>query len=328
MRVRWRGLELPSRVICELETLTPSYGKFTVEPFERGFGTTIGNSLRRVLLSSLEGAAVTMVKFEGVPHEFATIEGVKEDVPDIILNIKGVVARMTTDEPRTLLIQKQGKGDVKAGDILADPSVEIMNPDHHLATLSAGAKFNAELTVRRGRRYVTAEANTRNEREVGQIPIDSVFSPVLRVRYRTEDTRVGQRTNYDRLILEIWTDETIGPEMALVEATKIMRKHLNPFVQYFEVGRELHAAAEGGEALEQPDDELAAKLATPITELDLSVRARNCLMAENIKTIGELVQKSEADLLKVRNFGKTSLTEIKKKLAGLGVNIQEASDDK
>jgi len=327
MRVRWRGLELPSRVICNAENLTPSYGMFIAEPFERGFGHTIGNSLRRILLSSLEGAAVTTVKIESAPHEFSTIKGMKEDVADVILNIKGIVVRINTDEPRLLRIQKSGAGEVKAGDILTDPSVQVMNVDHHIATLSDGARFNAELVVKRGRGYATAEENAPKEREIGVIPVDSIFSPVVRVRYRVEDTRVGQRTNYDRLIMEIWTDETIDPEMALVEAAKILRKHLNPFVQYFELGRELHADTEMPEPVAEPDDELAAKYAIKLSELSLSVRARNCLEAENITTVGELIEKTEADLLKMRNFGKTSLSEVKSKLADLGLSISGSSDD-
>jgi DNA-directed RNA polymerase subunit alpha len=313
--------------MCEMETLTPSYGKFVIEPFERGFGTTIGNSLRRVLLSSLEGAAVTSVKVEGVPHEFTSIPGVREDVSEILLNVKGIVVRMSTDEPRTIRIQKQGKGEVRAADIMTDPSVEVMNGAHHIATLSDGAKVNLEMSVRRGRGYVTAEANTLREREIGLVPVDSLFSPVVRVRYRTEDTRVGQRTNYDRLILEIWTNETLDPEMALVEAAKILRKHLNPFVQYFEIGRELHVTAEIHEGEKVEDNELASRYGMKIADLDLSVRARNCLMAENITTVGELVQKTEGELLKIRNFGKTSLSEIKRKLEVLGLGIRSSDKE-
>jgi len=327
MRVRWRGLELPSRLICDVAALTPSYGKFVAEPFERGFGHTIGNSLRRILLSSLEGAAVTTVKIESAQHEFSTIEGVKEDVADIILNIKGVVVRLNTSEPKQVRIQKTGPGEVKAGDILTDPEVQVMNPDYHIATLSEGAKFNAEMVIERGRGYIPAFENAPKEREIGVIPIDSIFSPVLRVRYRVEDTRVGQKTNYDRLIMEIWTDETIDPEMALVEAGKILRKHLNPFVQYFELGRELHAETEMPQPVEEADDELNAKYAIKLSELNLSVRARNCLEAENITTVGELMQRSEPDLLKMRNFGKTSLTEIRSKLADLGLTIMGSSDE-
>lgn len=322
MRVRWRGMELPSRVVPVPETLTDTYGMFKIEPFERGFGRTIGNSLRRILLSSLEGSAVTTVHIKGVDHEFTTIPGVVEDVTDLILNIKQIVVKTHTDEEKIVTIRSSKKGPLTAGNIQTDATVEIVNPELHVATLSDNVDFEVAMTVRRGRGYVTAEENTPEERTVGLIPVDSTFSPVLRVNYTCENTRVGQRTNYDRLILEIWTNGTIGPEMALVEASKIMRKHLNPFVHYFEIGRELQEEqlveeAEPSEA----DDVLAEKLNMEIGQIQLSVRANNCLESEDIVTIGQLVMMTESELLKVRNFGKTSLREVKTKLGEIGLSL-------
>ena len=318
MRIRWRSFELPTRVVPEHETLSDSYGRFIAEPFERGFGITIGNSLRRVLLSSLEGSAVTSIKIDGVSHEFSTIEGVQEDVTDIILNLKQLLVRLDVEEPQKIRIDVERKGEIKASDIQAHADVKIVNPDLKIATLSEDVPFRAEMEVRKGRGYVTAEENAQGEQEIGLIPIDSIFSPVRRVKYSTENTRVGQMTNYDRLLLEIWTDGTVTPEMALVEAGKILRKHLNPFVQYFELGKEVEqekAKEQETKLKEQEKEDLRSTLNQSVTELDLSVRAANCLEAENIKTIRDLVIKPEAEMLKFRNFGKTSLTEIKEKLA-------------
>ena len=322
MRVRWRGMELPSRVVPVSETLTDTYGMFTVEPFERGFGRTIGNSLRRILLSSLEGSAVTTVRIAGADHEFTTIPGIVEDGTDIILNIKQIVVKTHTDEEKIITIRTKKKGPVTAGNIDTDATVEIANPDLHIATLSDNVPFEVDMTVRRGRGYVTAEENIPEERVIGLIPVDSTFSPVVRVNYRCENTRVGQRTNYDRLIIEIWTDGTVSPEMALVEASKIMRKHLNPFVHYFEIGREMQEEqlAEEVEPSEA-DDALADKLNMEISQIQLSVRANNCLESEDIVTLGQLVMLSESELLKVRNFGKTSLKEVKTKLTENGLSL-------
>ena len=239
MRVKWKDFELPSRVVCEVETLTDTYGRFVAEPFERGFGTTIGNGLRRVLLSSIEGSAVTSVKIDNVQHEFSTIDGVVEDVTDIVLNVKRLVVKLHSDKPKTIFIDKDKKGEVKASDIKADAAVEIVNPKHHIATLSKDTKFAIEMVVEKGHGYVAASMDDKEEQEIGRIPVDALFSPVQRVRYNVENTRVGQRTNYDKLIIEIWTSGVVKPGMALVEASKILRKHLNAFVQYFEVGDEL-----------------------------------------------------------------------------------------
>jgi len=326
MRIRWKGLELPTRVVMDQATATPTYGQFVAEPFERGFGVTIGNSLRRILLSSLEGAAVTGIKIENVLHEFSSIDGAIEDVTDIILNVKGLVVRLEGSEPRTVTLEAGGAGPVTAARIETDPNVEVMNKEHHICTLSKNMKFRMELRVAKGRGYVTAEENTpEGDQEVGYIPVDSLFSPVVRVRYRTEDTRVGQRTNYDRLVLEIWTDGTVSPDMALVEAAKILRKHLNPFVEYFQPGEELGAEApapvEEAVGAEEYISELERKLAMPINQLELSVRASNCLESENVMTVGQLVRLSEDALLAIRSFGKTSLREVKRKLADLGLSL-------
>ena len=335
MRIRWRDFEIPSSVICEPETHSSTYGKFVIEPFERGFGITVGNSLRRILLSSLEGAAVTSVKIEGAQHEFSTLTGVYEDVTDIILNIKGLLLKMDSDSPfSTMEIFREKKGEIKAKDIKVPSTVEIVDPEYHIATLTQDIPFRIEIEAVNGRGYSTSDENSKGDTEIGLIWVDSSFSPVSRVRYKTEDTRVGQLTNYDRLILEIWTNGTLKPEMALVESAKILRKHLNPFLQYTDMGYELQhdsglleeasapaavtsAAVESGPNAE----ELRKKLDRPISALDLSVRAYNCLEAENIHSISDLVNRTEDDMLKVRNFGKTSLIEIKKKLDDLGLEL-------
>jgi DNA-directed RNA polymerase subunit alpha len=327
MRIRWRGLELPSRVVRDPHVSTETYGKFTAEPFERGFGTTVGNSLRRILLSSLEGAAVTHVRIRGAEHEFSSLPGVLEDVTDIILNVKSLIVRLDADEPRQMKVRAKRAGPVTAGLIEADPAVTIINKDLVLATLTEDMPFEMELTVAKGRGYVTASENTptTDEQEIGLISVDSIFSPVARVRYATEDARVGQKTDYDRLILEIWSNGTISPEMALVEASKILRKHLNPFVQYFELGQDTASdeALAGLREASRPaiDPDMEQKLNMSVQELDLSVRANNCLESAKIGTVRELVQKTDAELLKVRSFGKTSLREVKRKLADLGLSL-------
>jgi DNA-directed RNA polymerase subunit alpha len=327
MRVRWRGLELPSRVIRDPHVSTDMYGRFTAEPFERGFGTTVGNSLRRILLSSLEGAAVTHIKLKGADHEFSSLKGVMEDVTDIILNIKSLVVKLDADEPKEMKVVAKKAGPVTAGMIETDPAITVINKDLVLATLTEDVTFEMTLTVAKGRGYVTAAENIgeSEEQEVGRIAVDSLYSPVTRVRYATEDARVGQKTDYDRLILEIWTNGTLTPEMALVEASKILRKHLNPFVQYFELGSDtasdeaLNSMRDANKA--QMDPELEQKLNMTIQELDLSVRANNCLESAKIQTVRDLVKKTDADLLKVRSFGKTSLREVKRKLADMGLSL-------
>ena len=327
MRITWRGIELPTRLERDVEISNDSYGRFIVEPFERGFGTTIGNSLRRVLLSSLEGSAVTSIKISGIDHEFTSMAGVLEDVAEIILNVKRLVIRMEGDEPKTIRVKANVAGEVKAGSIECDSSIEIINKDLVLATLTENVNFEMELFVEKGRGYSPAKdriiESDRYDQEIGRIEVDALYSPVIRVRYKTEDTRVGQRTNYDKLIMEIWTNGTLTPEMSLVEASKILRKHINPFVQYFEAGTEVVdqeiVVEEEVESL--VDEELAAKLSMPIRDLELSVRANNCLESIRVTTVGEMVRMTEAELLKVRSFGKTSLREIKRKLSELGLSL-------
>lgn len=319
MRVRWRGLELPSTVACERETLSSTYGKFTAEPFERGFGTTVGNALRRILLSSLEGSSVTQVKIQGVQHEFTTIPGVVEDVTDVILNIKAIVVKNYGESTKVIRIEKTTKGTVTAGDIQTDGTVEVINKDHVIATLTGDVPFVVEMVVENGRGYVPAGEHSPNV-EIGIIPVDAVYSPVTRVRYEIEETRVGQKTNYDKLTLEIWTNGSLGPEMALVEAAKILRKHLNPFVQYQELGSQVFAESRSvGPAMIDAAGE--AKLGMSLAELQLSVRAMNCLESENIHTVRDLVQKSPDQLLEVRNFGETTLNEVREKLTSLGLRL-------
>lgn len=326
MRVTWRGLELPTRVEKDSVISTDNYGRFYIEPFERGFGTTVGNSLRRVLLSSLEGSAVTSIKISGVDHEFTSVAGVMEDATDIVLNVKSLVIRLQGEGPKTMKVSADKVGVVTAADIVADPAIEVFSKDVVLATLTDEVHFEMEMVVENGRGYVPVseriDDTDRFDQEIGLIHLDAVYSPVTRVRYTTENTRVGQRTNYDRLIMEIWTNGTVSPEMALVEAAKILRKHINPFVQYFEVGEETVAGELPAEEPEAAiDEELEAKLNTPIQELELSVRASNCLESAKIETVRELVAMNEADLLKIRSFGKTSLREIKRKLADIGLSL-------
>jgi DNA-directed RNA polymerase subunit alpha len=340
MRIRWRNLELPTRVVADPATRTDTYAKFVAEPFERGYGVTVGNGLRRVLLASIEGTAVTSVKIQGVKHEFGSIDGVKEDVTDVVLALKRLRVRFHTDDPKVLTIERKGAGPVTGADVQTGSDCEIVNKDLVICTLTTDRAFEAELEVRKGRGYVTSEENAREEHEIGVIPMDAIFSPVQRVRYRTENTRVGKMTNYDRLILELWTDGTITPEMALVEAGKIYRKHLNPFVTFFDVGKELQTSAGGAPkpvAVAAPapvaaapavssgpegDEDQQRRLGMPISALDLSVRASNCLEAEGIQTVGDLVSRTEEEMLKLKNFGRTSLREVEKKLETMGMRFR------
>lgn len=320
MHIRWRGLELPSLVSCDTSTLTGTYGKFVAEPFERGFGTTIGNGLRRILLSSLEGSAVTQIKVHRAQHEFTTIPGVLEDVTDVVLNVKSLIVKNHSESTKVLRVERNTAGEVTAADIETDESVEIINKNLLLATLTDNVPFVIEMVVENGRGYVSAAEHGANIQEIGIIPIDAVFSPVTRVRYDVEETRVGQKTNYDKLTLEIWTDGSVSPEMALVESAKILRKHLTPFVQYTELGPQVHAAARGS-AMSNADNALEAKLSMSIADLNLSVRASNCLESENIMTVRELVTRTEDQLLEVRNFGETTLAEVQMKLRDLGLHL-------
>jgi DNA-directed RNA polymerase subunit alpha len=320
-RVRWRGLELPTKVIADPKFRSDVYGRFTVEPFEQGFGTTVGNSLRRVLLSSLEGAAVTSIKIKGATHEFTTLAGVMEDVTDIVLNVKNLIVKLEGDEPKVMKLAARGPGEVTSDMIEADTAITILNKDLVIATLTEPVDFEMELRVAKGRGYVPASEQYENEeeQEIGVIHVDSAYSPVQRVRYRIEETRVGQKTNYDKLTMEIWTNGAVTPEMALVEAGKIFRKHLNPFVQYYELGEE--RVSEEAAAAAGVDEELIRKLNMAITDLELSVRASNCLESARIETVGQLVTQTEADLLRLRSFGRTSLREVKRKLQDIGLDL-------
>ncbi len=318
MHIRWRGLELPSVVNCETESLTPTYGKFFAEPFERGFGSTIGNSLRRILLSSLEGSAVTQIKIRGAQHEFTTIPGVLEDMTDVVLSVKSLVVKKYTPETRVVTIEKNTAGPVTGADVQADADVDVINQDLVIATLTTDTPFFMEMVVENGRGYIPASEHSTTEHEIGVIPIDAVFSPVTRVRYEVEETRVGQKTNYDRVTMEIWTNGSVEPEMALVESAKILRKHLNPYVQYSGLGPKVHSPSRGGTGT---DAVLESKLSMSLAELKLSVRASNCLESEGINTVRDLVQLTEDQLLEVRNFGDTTLAEVRERLSELGLHL-------
>jgi DNA-directed RNA polymerase subunit alpha len=320
MRIRWRGLELPSQVACDKESLTGTYGKFTAEPFERGFGVTIGNSLRRIMLSSLEGTAITQIKLHGAQHEFTTLPGVVEDVTEIVLNIKSLVVKSSSTQTRVLRIEKDTRGVITGADVRTDEAVQIINTDHVIATLTDDVPFQMEMVINNGRGYVSATEQGEQSQEIGVIPVDAAYSPVIRVRYEVEETRVGQKTNYDKLTLEIWTNGTITPEMALVEAAKILRKHLNPFVQYTDLGGKVHTEAQTG-IVGAADPATEVKLAMSLAELNLSVRASNCLESENINTVRDLVVYTEDHLLEVRNFGETTLNEVREKLTDIGLRL-------
>ncbi len=318
MHIRWRGLELPSSVECDRSSLTSTYGKFVAEPFERGFGTTVGNSLRRILLSSLEGSAVTQLKIRGANHEFSSIPGVLEDVTDIVLNVKSLVVKNHSDQMKVITIEKNTAGPVTGADIQTGGEVDIINSDHTLVTLTDDVPFMMEMVVENGRGYVPAADHSGRDHEVGIIPIDAVYSPVTRVHYDVEETRVGQKTNYDKLTLEVWTNGSINPEMAVVEAAKIMRKHLNPFVQYSELGAQVHSQPRSKGGI---DAALEAKLNIPVSELRFSVRASNCLEYAELRTVRDLVQKNEDQLMEIRNFGETTLDEVTQLLGELGLHL-------
>jgi len=299
---------------------TNNYGRFVVEPLERGFGTTLGNSLRRVLLSSLPGVAVSSVKIDGVLHEFSTIDGVKEDVTEIILNLKELRAKLNCDEPKTVIIDASGEGEVKAGDIIADADVEIINPDLHIATLGANAKLHMEMVLEHGRGYVSADKNKTQGMPIGQIAVDSIFTPIQKVNFRVENTRVGQITDYDKLTLEVWTDGTIRPEESASLAAKILTEHLTLFVNLTE-------HVQGVEIMvEKEEDKKEKILEMTIEELDLSVRSYNCLKRAGINTVEELVQRNEDEMMKVRNLGRKSLEEVQQKLAALGLTLRSSDD--
>ncbi len=316
MGISWKNFEMPKRIECDESTRSDTYGKFIAEPFERGYGMTIGNSLRRVLLSGIEGAAITSIKIDGVQHEFSTIAGVMEDVSEMVLNIKKVILRSRTKNPKTLLINVDRKGDVNASDIAVDETIDVLNPDLHIATLTKKMKFSMEMEVGRGRGYVPSERNKKEGQPIGVIAVDSIFTPVTKVNFKVENTRIGQITDYDRLVLEIWTNGSISPKDAFLVASHILQRHLDPFVSY---GRLPEEEEEKGASPEEK--ELLEKLNISVMELELSVRSANCLKEAKIKTIGDLVRKSEMEMLKYRNFGKKSLSEINKILGDMGLAL-------
>ena len=322
-----KDLQMPKKISWDEKTLSPVYGRLIAEPFERGYGVTIGNCLRRVLLSSIQGAAVTSVKIGGVQHEFSSIPGVREDVTEIILNVKNLIIKMNSDRPRVIKIQAKGEKEVKAKDIIVDEAVEILNPDIHIATLNKGAKFEMEMDVQVGRGYVGAEKHKEDSRVAGVIPIDATFTPIQKVNFQIENTRVGKITDYDRLLLEIWTNGNIKPEDALAHAAYLLKSHFSIFINFEEM-------LEQEEVLEEIDEEkekLKEKLKMSVNELELSVRSANCLREAEIDTIRQLVQKTEAEMLKYRNFGKKSLNEIGKILSDMGLffsmKIEEDLED-
>lgn len=309
-------IEKPRIEVVETNEET-NYGKFVVEPLERGYGTTLGNSLRRILLSSLPGAAVTSVQIDGVLHEFSTIEGVVEDTTQIILNLKNLSLKIHSDEEKILEIDVEGGGEVTAGDIRADSDVEILNPDLHIATLEDDARLHMRITANRGRGYVPADQNKRDDQPIGVIPVDSIYTPITRVNYQVENTRVGQVTNYDKLTLEVWTDGSIKPEEAVSLGAKILTEHLNLFVGLTDKAQEAEIM------VEKEEDKKEKVLEMTIEELDLSVRSYNCLKRAGINTVQELTQKSEEDMMKVRNLGRKSLEEVQEKLAELGLSLRK-----
>jgi DNA-directed RNA polymerase subunit alpha len=311
----WKDLIRPKRLEAEKETLTPFYGKFTAEPLERGFGITIGNSLRRILLSSLQGAAITTVKIDGVLHEFSTVPGVKEDATEIILNLKEVRLKLHTEGPKIIRVKVEGQKELKAGDFIAGDAVEILNPDHHIATLSRDGKLSMEMTVKTGRGYVPAERNKEENQPIGTIPIDAIFSPIRKVNYTVTNARVGQITDYDKLTVEVWTDGSVDPEEAVAYAAKILKDQLSIFITFEE-----ESEAESTKDLEETET-LNENLFRSVDELELSVRSANCLKHANIRLIGDLVQKTEAEILATKNFGRKSLNEIKEILADMGLSL-------
>jgi len=312
----WRDLIRPRKLEVDPESLTQTYGKFTCEPLERGFGTTLGNSLRRILLSSLQGAAITAVKIEGALHEFTTIPDVVEDVTDIVLNLKEVLLKSVDSKPRVLRLEKDGEGKVTAGDIQVTDGIEVLNPDHKILTCSKGAKLRLELYAGTGRGYVPSERNKTIQTPVGVIPIDSLFSPIRKVNFQVTNARVGQQTDYDRLTLEVWTNGAVRPDDAVAFAAKILKDQLSIFINFEEGTEPAHDAL-----VSEEQQKLNENLWKSVDELELSVRSANCLQNANIRYIGELVQRTESEMLKTKNFGRKSLKEIKEILAEMGLSL-------
>ena len=323
MGIKWRDFQFPRKVVVDEKSYSPTYGRFVAEPFERGFGITVGNSLRRVLLSYIEGAAVTSIKIDGVSHEFSTMPGVLEDIPEIILNIKQLVLKSFSRGPKKIHIKKNKKGDVTASDIITDESVEVINKDLHIATLTEDAEFNVEMEVGKGRGFVPEDLNRRDDAPIGSIAVDSLFSPVKKVDFKVESTRVGKSTDYDSLTLEIWTNGSIEPKETLVYGATIINKHLELFTNLGHVEEE-----EEEEELTPEELSLYEKLKIPVTEIELSVRSANCLREANIKTLADLVEKTEQEILSYRNFGKKSLNEIVTLLKSMGLSLGMQIDRK
>ncbi|NCD32660.1 MAG: DNA-directed RNA polymerase subunit alpha [Spartobacteria bacterium] len=318
MPKRLGRFEMPKRITKEDVSVEENYAKFYAEPFEAGYGRTLGNSLRRVLLSSLEGTAISSIKIEGAMHEFCALPGVVEDVTDIILNLKKVLLKTYARDPKKITINKKGAGVVTAADIVSDGMIEVLNPEQYIATLDHDGVLKMEMDVRTGRGYCPADLNKSTDQSIGEIAIDSLFSPVRRVKYTVENTRVGQRTDYDKLVIEIWTDGRLQPDEALTMSAAILRHHLDVFVSY---DKDLIEFEKMEQETNTEREELRRKLGISVNEIELSVRAANCLNNANITTVGELAQKTEAEMLKYRNFGKKSLNEIKQKLEELGLSL-------
>ncbi len=323
MGIKWKDFQMPKRLECDEVTYTPTYGKFIAEPFERGYGVTLGNSLRRILLSSIEGSAATSIKIDNVSHEFSTVPHVLEDVTQIVLNVKNIILRSHSKSPKIVHIKAHKKGQIKAKDIVTDETVEILNPEQHIATLTEDAKFTMEIEVGRGRGYVSAEQNKKEGLPIGVIPIDSIFTPVKKINFKSENTRVGQRTDYDRLILEIFTNGSVSPKDALLYSANILQRHLDVFVNFGQLPEE-----EEEEEMTEEEKALYEKLKMSVSELELSVRSSNCLREAKIGTIADLVKKSEQEMLAFRNFGKKSLNEISDILKEMGLSFGMQFDSK
>jgi DNA-directed RNA polymerase subunit alpha len=317
----WKDFQRPKRLEFNPETISGTYGQFHAQPFERGFGTTIGNAMRRVLLSSIEGAAITAVRIEGVLHEFTSIPGVVEDATDLILNLKQVPLKMTVDHPETITLRVEGAGEIKAGDIETNPNVQILDPNIHLATLQEEGRLNIEMRVRPGRGYVSADRNFEPDLPVGYIPVDSVHSPVKKVNYTVEDARLGQTTDYDKLTIDVWTNGALRPQDAVALASKLIKDHLTIFINF----EETHEAQE--KEIDKEREKLNENLNRSVEELELSVRSYNCLKNAEIRTIRDLVQRTEAEMLKTKNFGRKSLNEIKEILAEMGLSLGMKVDE-
>ena len=310
-----KAFQKPKRLICDLETLSPTYGHFHAQPFERGFGTTIGNALRRVLLSSIEGAAITAVKIEGVLHEFTPIPNVTEDATNIIMNLKQIPLKLNVDQTKTIYLESETAGEVTSGSLTPDPDIEILDPNIHIATIGEGGKLKIEMRVKNGRGYIQADENFEEDLPLGYIPLDSVHSPIKRVNYSVEAARLGQTTDYDKVVLDVWTNGCIRPQDAIAQAAKIVKDHMYIFINFEEQPEEEE------EEVDREAERMMENLKRSVEELELSVRSYNCLKNAEIKSIGDLVQKTEAEMLKTKNFGRKSLNEIKEILSEMGLSF-------